>query len=172
LFAKGSEVDAVSDSIKAISNAALTYTDEAPSLKVAPTETNVGYSYVSSNNSIVLTLNESPAKLEGCTINFTVRNVERRQRQYLRTYSLVGLYVNQNQTEVGEQRHKRQTARIWRRTTFTATITNKGASTENWTLSNSAQLAYCRRESNGSLPALTEQDAHLHGELLDPDRQV
>jgi hypothetical protein len=154
VVAKGSEVDAVSDSIKAISNAALTYTDEAPSLKVAPTETNVSYSYVASDNSIVLTLNESPAKLEGCTINFTVRNVEDANANVCEPIHW-SAYVSQNRLK-WENSGTSIKQKSLEETTFTAKITNKGASTENWTLNNLPDWLTADATS-GLLPALTDK---------------
>jgi hypothetical protein len=114
----------------------------------------VGYSYVSSNNSIVLTLNESPAKLEGCTINFTVRNVRDANDNICEPIHW-SAYINQNQLkwESSGISVKQQNLEG---TTFTATITNKGASTENWTLSNLPNWLTAS-ESNGSLPALTSK---------------
>jgi hypothetical protein len=136
----GSNIDAVSDTIKAVASDMLwNYTDEAPALKENITETNVPFTYVTSDNSIVISFDEDndktlAAKLEGCTLNFCVRNV----RDANDNFSLPihwSAYVRQNQllwaNDATSLKQKNQTE-----TTFTAVITNQGGTNENWSLSN------------------------------------
>lgn len=47
--------------------------DEAPGLKAAPKLSNVAFNFTASERKVVITLNESAAALEGCTVNFTLR---------------------------------------------------------------------------------------------------
>jgi hypothetical protein len=152
VIASGSEIDAVTDSLKATSNFPLVYSDDAPSLKVAGTETNVNYSYVASDNSIVLSLNEPAAKIEGCTINFVVRNVRDANNNTSEPIHW-SAYISQNQLKWGNSNEsiKQQSLESSK---FTATIVNKSGSTENWTLSNMPQWLTAD-VTGGSLAAQT-----------------
>ena len=60
----------------------LNYTNEAPALRTKPTETNVSFSFVASNEKVVINLDEDAAILEGCTLNFTVRDVRDENGNY------------------------------------------------------------------------------------------
>ena len=73
----------------------INYTDEAPALRTKPDETNVSFTFVASNEKVVITIDEEPAMIEGCTLNFTVRDV----RDENGNYSLPAVwsaFVNQN----------------------------------------------------------------------------
>lgn len=154
VIVKGSELDAVSDTIKALSNAAMVYTNEAPALKEARTETNVGYGYVTSDNSIVITLNETPATIENCTINFCVQNV-RDANDNLSEPIRWSAYVHRNQLlwSTDGISLKQQTLESKQ---FTATILNQSGSTENWQLSN-LPVWLTASESQGTLKPLSSK---------------
>ncbi|MEG2514539.1 MAG: LamG-like jellyroll fold domain-containing protein, partial [Bacteroidaceae bacterium] len=47
----------------------------APALKEAPTVTNLQYTFTASEKEVYLTLTDEPSRLEGVTVNFTVRNI-------------------------------------------------------------------------------------------------
>ena len=51
------------------------FTDDAPALKEKPTQTNVAFSFTASERKIVIDLDEAPATIDGCTLNFTVKDV-------------------------------------------------------------------------------------------------
>lgn len=51
------------------------YVDDAPSLKEKPTQTNVAFSFTASDTKIVIDIDEEPAAVDGCTLNFTVKDV-------------------------------------------------------------------------------------------------
>ena len=53
----------------------LSYSDDAPAMRTKPTETNVSFTFVASNEKVVINIDEDPAIIEGCTLNFTVRDV-------------------------------------------------------------------------------------------------
>lgn len=73
MITNGSDIDLVSGKHAGISTSA--YTDEAPALRLKPTEQNVSFSYTASDNKIVITLKEDETTIDGCTLNFTVKNV-------------------------------------------------------------------------------------------------
>jgi len=110
------------------------FIDEAPALKVKPEATNVRYSYVANERSIVITLGEHADRLEGTTINFAVRGVNDLNGNESEVINWTA-YVKQNQllwkdeTEVSVEKQVGQTA------TFEAVIVNESGSSENWTLS-------------------------------------
>ena len=52
-----------------------TFTNEAPALRQRPMETNVDFTYTSSENKIVLDVTAKPSLIEGCILNFTVKRV-------------------------------------------------------------------------------------------------
>ena len=54
---------------------ALSYVDDAPALRVKPTETNVSFSYTASDDKVIISIDEDPEMVEGCTLNFTVRDL-------------------------------------------------------------------------------------------------
>ena len=55
--------------------APLTYMDDAPALREKPTQTNVAFAFTASDTKIVIDVKESPTRIEGCMLNFTVQNV-------------------------------------------------------------------------------------------------
>jgi hypothetical protein len=110
----------------------LNYTDEAPALRAKPTETNVSFTYVASDTKVVVTIDENPATIEGCTLNFTVRDV----RDENGNYSLPAIwsaFVNQNRL-VWETDELTVEQPANSSTTVTATIQNNGGTMQSWTL--------------------------------------
>ena len=115
----------------------LTIGDESPKLKEAPNETNINFSFVANERTIVINLTDltdAPDLLEGTTVNFTVRNVfDTNGNESLPV--LWTAYVKQNQllwegeTEVTLEQQSGES------TTFEATIVNESGNSENWTLS-------------------------------------
>ena len=111
----------------------LNYTDDAPALRQKKTETNVPFTFVASNEKVVITIDEEPAMIEGCTLNFTVRDV----RDENGNYSLPAVwsaFVNQNQLVWAEnslalEQPQNTTG------TLQATVVNKGGQQQMWTLS-------------------------------------
>jgi hypothetical protein len=71
-----SENDKVNTGSKASSSAGtMTYSDDTPAIKEMKTETNLDFNFVSDERNIVLTLINPVADLEGCTLNFVVKDV-------------------------------------------------------------------------------------------------
>jgi len=115
------------------SPAEIAFTDDAPALRQKKTETNVPFTFVASNEKVVITIDEEPAMIEGCTLNFTVRDV----RDENGNYSLPAVwsaFVNQNQLVWAEnslalEQPQNTTG------TLQATVVNKGGQQQMWTLS-------------------------------------
>lgn len=111
----------------------LVFADEAPALKEKRTETNVDFSFTASDNKIVFDINESRTRIEGCTLNFTVRNL-RDKNGNLSMPANWSAYVNlkelvwnvSEQTVVKGSGGKRQ---------IDITFTNKSATQQMWSIS-------------------------------------
>ena len=58
-----------------VNDQTVNYVDDAPALREKPTETNVEFAFTASDTKIVIDVRETPATIDGCTLNFTVQNV-------------------------------------------------------------------------------------------------
>ena len=58
------------------------YTDDAPALREKQTQQNVAFSFTASSTKIVIDIEEEPETIEGCTLNFTVRDVRSNSGNY------------------------------------------------------------------------------------------
>ena len=155
----GSDADLTgSNHVAELSKAAILnaeYVDEAPALRPKPEETNVGFSFTSSNNKIVIDIDETPAKIEGCTLNFTVRSVHD-QNGNLSEPVTWSAYVNQN-TLVWMDKELSVTTSSNVESYVVSTIENKSGTVQNWMLSGMPSWLEASMEY-GQLSALSEQD--------------
>ncbi len=108
------------------------YTDNAPALRTKPTETNVNFTYVASDEKIVIEIDENPATIEGCTLNFNVRNVRDINGNYSND-AVWSAYVNRNEL-VWADDALAVTQPVRTTSSVTATIVNKGGKQQMWTL--------------------------------------
>ena len=129
----GSDDDAVRTDHKAVYGNALTFTDEAPALREKKTETNVDYSFTASDNKIVITINETPAKINACTLNFTVRDLSDTNGN-LSLPVCWSAYIDNNALAWNESSLKTST-KVGERHTFEASFANKGGTQQMWTIS-------------------------------------
>lgn len=111
----------------------LSYTDEAPALRVKPQETRVGFSFTASDNKIVIDIDEDPAKIEGCTLNITVEDALDKNGNYSEA-AIWSAYVNRKQLAwkddvVAVEQHVNTGSSV------TATLVNKGGKLQMWTIS-------------------------------------
>ena len=113
--------------------ATLSFVDEAPAMRQKPTETNVSFTFVASNEKVVITLDEDPATIEGCTLNFTVRDVRDENGNYS-VPAVWSAYVNQNELVWAEDALS-VTQPVRTSSSVSATIVNKGGKQQAWTLS-------------------------------------
>ena len=111
---------------------ALTFTDQAPALMPKPSLVNVAFSYTASNNKVVISLDEEPAAIEGCTINFKVKRVKDNNGNYSDPICWTA-FVSRNSLAWTEDKFS-LTQQGGEETTFVATITNKGGTQQEWYL--------------------------------------
>ena len=109
------------------------YTDEAPALRTKPSETNVSFSFVASEEKVVITLNEDASTIEGCTLNFTVKNVCDENGNYSEAASW-SAFVNRKEL-VWDESEVSCVANETAGASLTATIINKSGTQQMWTLS-------------------------------------
>ncbi len=114
------------------SPAEIAFTNEAPALRAKPIETNVSFTYTASDEKIVINIDEEATTIEGCTLNFTVRDV----RDVNGNFSVPAIwsaFVNRNELvwaddALNVEQHVETTSSV------TATIVNKGGKQQMWTL--------------------------------------
>ena len=112
---------------------ALTYIDEAPALRSKQTETNVPFTFVASDDKVVINIEEDAATIEGCTLNFTVRDVRDENGNYS-SPAVWSAFVNRNQLYwENSSLETEQTAATTG--TLQATVVNTSGSMQAWTLS-------------------------------------
>ena len=129
----GTDDDMLRTDHKAVYADALTFTDEAPALREKKTETNVDYSFTASDNKIVITLNETPATIAACTLNFTVRDL-RDVNGNLSLPVCWSAYINNNELAWSENSMK-MTKKAGESHTFEASFANKSGKQQMWTIS-------------------------------------
>ena len=111
----------------------LKYSDEAPAMRTKQTETNVSFTFVASNEKVVINIDEDPAMIEGCTLNFTVRDVRDENGNYS-VPAVWSAFVNQNELAWDEEELSiRQ--EVKNESSVTAMIVNKSGAQQMWTLS-------------------------------------
>ena len=130
-------------------------TDEAPALKPILNETNVNYNFVASERGIVIELNEDADRLEGATVNITVKDVLDLNGNMSLPITWTAL-VQRNQLLWFED-NLDVVGRIGEEKKFTATVTNQSAQTEYWAL-NDLPSWLSANFTSGSLPALGTQE--------------
>ena len=114
------------------SPAEIAFTDDAPALRQKKTETNVPFTFVASNEKVVITIDEDPATIEGCTLNFTVRDVRDENGNYS-VPAVWSAFVNQNQLVWAENALSVEQP-LNTTSTLQATVVNKGGQQQMWTL--------------------------------------
>ena len=133
----------------------ITFVDEAPALKPLLNETNVNYNFVASERGIVIELNEDADRLEGVTVNITVKDVLDLNGNKSLPITWTAL-VKRNQL-IWFENNIDVAGRIGEEKKFTATVTNQSAQTEYWVLSDLPSWLSANFTS-GSLPALGNQE--------------
>ena len=129
--------------------------DEAPALKPVNKESNVNYSFVSSERGIVINLDEDANRIEGVTVNVTVKDVLDLNGNQSLPITWTAL-VKRNQLLWFED-ELNVVGNIGEEKKFTAMITNQSAQTEYWAL-NDLPAWLSANFTSGSLPALGNQE--------------
>ena len=156
---EGSAMDMVTRRHKATglrdNNYAIVCTDEAPALKPVPGETNVNYNFVASERGIVIELGEDANRMEGVTVNITVKDVLDLNGNKSLPITWTAL-VQRNQL-LWFDNTLDVVGRIGEEKKFTATVTNQSAQTEYWAL-NDLPSWLSANFTSGALPALGTQE--------------
>ena len=129
----GTDVDLVRADRKAVCSDTLVFTDDAPALREKKTETNVDYSFTASDNKIVITINETPASIVSCTLNFTVRDL-RDVNGNLSLPVCWSAFVDNNELAWSENTVA-MTKKVGESLSFKASFANKGGKQQMWTVS-------------------------------------
>ena len=114
-------------------NEVFNYTDDAPALRTKPTETNVSFTYTANDTKVVIDIDEDPATIEGCTLNFTVRSVRDGNGNYTEP-TIWSAFVNRNEL-VWKNDLLSLEQPVESSGSVTATIVNNGGKMQMWTLS-------------------------------------
>ena len=128
--AQGSE--AIAKVVRAGATVADWSSSEAKAMKLAPTTQNVDFSFVGSDRKILITLNETPQRVEGCTLYFTVRSVRDLNGNLSDPITWTAV-VNQHQMEWSEENVSVRKANAEAKT-FEVDVRNVSASATNWTI--------------------------------------
>ena len=131
-------------------SASLSFTDEAPAMRQKPTETNVSFTFVASNEKVVITIDEDPATIEGCTLHFTVQSV-RDVNGNSSVPAVWSAYVNRNEL-VWADDALALTQPVRTTSSVTATIVNKGGQEQRWTLAGLPSWLTARAEYGTTTP--------------------
>ena len=132
-----------------------TFTDDAPALQPAPKESNVAFSFTANNEKVVITIDEDPAAIEGCTINLKVKNVTDNNGNRSNPVCW-SAYVSRNSLEWADNKVD-ITQKAGDETAFIATVSNKGGSQQEWYLSGLPQWLKVNAD-NGIIDPLASAD--------------
>ena len=139
IISVGSDVD-LTDSLivelMAVSNhqsSDIAYSNEAPAMRQKPVETNVSFTFVASNEKVVINIDEDPAIIEGCTLNFTVRDLRDENGNYS-VPAVWSAFVNRKELAWDEDELSVK-QEVKDESSITATIVNKSGAQQMWTLS-------------------------------------
>ncbi len=112
---------------------ATTGKDNTAALKPAPKTENVEFSFVASERQIKVNLLAEPAKMEGCTIFITAKNVKDKNGNKAQPITWT-VFVQQNNLK-WQEADVALTKTVGEQDTFTAVIENRGSESEAWSLS-------------------------------------
>ena len=145
------------------SNSTLTLDDsqfieDAPALRVKPEEENVNFTFTASDNKIVIALNEEAARVEGTTLNVTVRDVHDKNGNLSEPITW-SVYVNQNSLAWSETALN-VTQQVTEESQLDVVLSNKSGQEQTWTLGGLPQWLTADVDY-GLLMPLGEQAIHF-----------
>ena len=111
--------------------ATASYSD-GPAMREKPVETNVNFNYTASDTKVVISIDEDPATIEGCTLNFTVRSLRDENGNYSDPV-VWSAFINQKEL-VWQEGSVSCATSATQGTKVTATIVNKSGKQQMWTL--------------------------------------
>ena len=142
------------DSVFAVYSKDVITVKDAPSLKDYSELTNVRYSFVASDNKIVLNIDETDDKIEGCNLYIAVSGVRDANNNPANPISW-NAYVNINALKWNQESTAIVTESL-KEKSFDVTISNNGSDIEAWSLSNVPSWLSVS-ETSGSLKPLYEK---------------
>ena len=150
----------INDSIvtNATSNNAIVYASTAPAMIKAPAETNLKYSFVASDNTIVINLLDKASYLEQSTVNVTVYDVRDLANNLSQSISWK-VYVNKNQLKWSDEEIAIKQLST-ESETFTTSITNQSGLSEVWSITNMPSWLSAD-VSQGTLAALSSRNINF-----------
>ena len=129
-------------------------TTSSPSLKESITLTNVNFTFVASENKIVINVNESDDIIEDCTLYFTIKDVRDLNNNLSLPVSW-SAYISRNKLKWNEESISTR-AESLAGATFSVAISNTSGDTESWTISNLPSWLSVDEEA-GTLRPLSEK---------------
>lgn len=129
-------------------------TSQAPALKEARNVESVSFGYVASDTKIVINVTEDAARIEGRTLEFTVKNVIDANGNYCEPIHWTA-YVNRNQLKWADN-SKSIKKELYDNYEFSVNIVNQSGNLENWTMTNLPTWLHASKTS-GTLAALSSE---------------
>ena len=133
----------------------LASTTQTPGLKTAPHLSNLDFDFVTNGEEVSITLNESPARIEGCTINTTLRGYSDMHNNIGKPVSW-SFRVLQNPLHWSDANLQLK-ADMGKTESFTVTLNNTGSDYQAWTM-NGLPSWLKASPSSGSVPPYGTQD--------------
>ncbi|MBP5680721.1 MAG: hypothetical protein J6X31_06700 [Bacteroidales bacterium] len=134
------------------------FIEDAPALRVKPEEENVNFTFTASDNKIVIALNEESARVEGTTLNVTVRDVHDKNGNLSEPITW-SVYVNQNPLAWSETALN-VTQQVTEESQLDVVLSNKSGQEQTWTLGGLPQWLTADVDY-GLLMPLGEQAIHF-----------
>ena len=151
----GSDIDLVTGKHTAVSGKNIAYTDEAPALRTKPTEENVDFTFTTSDNKIVIELNEDEAAIDGSTLNFTVREVRDENGNYSEPIRW-SAFVNRRQLSWSDN-VVTLTKKLGESLAFSVKVVNNGGKQQMWEISGMPSWLTADTD-NGTTDPLVQDD--------------
>ena len=151
LVTNGSAIDLI-DNKKATGIAQ--FTEQAPALTAAKQKESVAFSYTASDTKIVIDVTESPYRVDGCTLEFTVKRVQDLNGNYGNPITWTA-YMNQN-TLVWADDALSLEQESGDETNFSVAVSNNSGSSKTWYISDLPSWLSVDKES-GTLSALSSK---------------
>ena len=151
LVTNGSAIDLI-DNKKATGIAQ--FTEQAPALTAAKQKESVAFSYTASDTKIVIDVTESPYRVDGCTLEFTVKRVQDLNGNYGNPITWTA-YMNQN-TLVWADDALSLEQESGDETSFSVAVSNNSGSSKTWYISDLPSWLFVDKES-GTLSALSSK---------------
>lgn len=160
-----SNIFSLSDaSIHAMGSAAgvATQAVSAPALRQKPEMSDLNYSFVASERTVVINLNESASRLEGTTVNFTLKNVRDENNNYSLPVTW-SAFINQNRLvwsddEIALEKGDEE------KVGFDLSVVNQSGASQSWAISQLPTWLTLSK-NNGSLDA--QKSENIHFEISD-----